>query len=87
MPSLIVNKIKILILLRFSLKKNNKCEEIKQDSILTKKKLSPFLNSLNKIKELFDLIMSKISSDGGDFPRIIEITLLNFYRLYKLVLL
>ena len=28
-----------------------------------------------KLKELFDLIISKISSDGGDFLRIIEIAL------------
>ena len=39
-------------------------------------KLSPFSNSLKiLIKELFDLIISKTSSDGGDFPRIIEIAL------------
>ena len=38
-------------------------------------KLSPFSNSLKKIKELFDLIISKISFDGGDFPSIIEIAL------------
>ena len=31
-----------------------------------------------KPKELVDLIISKISSDGGDFPRIIEITLFFF---------
>ena len=31
-------------------------------------KLSPFPNSFQKLKELFDLIIiSKISSDGGDF--------------------
>ena len=39
-------------------------------------KLSPFSNSeKNSLKELFDLIISKISSDGGDFPRIIKIAL------------
>ena len=32
--------------------------------------------SLFPFKELFDLIISKISSDGGDFPRTIEIALL-----------
>ena len=53
----------------------NKCEEIKQHNILTIMKLSPFSISLKKFKELFDFIISKISSDGGDFPRIIEIAL------------
>ena len=54
----------------------NKCEEIKQNNILTIVELSPFSNSLEKkLKELFDLIISKISSDGGDFRRIIEIAL------------
>ena len=48
---------------------------MKQKNILTIMKLSPFSNSLKKLKELFDLIISKISSDGGDFPRIIEIAL------------
>ena len=39
-------------------------------------KLSPFPNSFNELKELFDLIISKINLDGGDFPHIIEIPLL-----------
>ena len=39
-------------------------------------KLSPFSNSLKKkLKLLFDLIISKIGSDGDDFPRIIVIAL------------
>ena len=38
-------------------------------------KLCPISNSFKKLKELFNLIFSKISSDGGDFPRIIEIAL------------
>ena len=38
-------------------------------------KLSPFPKSFKNIKELFDLITSKMGSDGGDFPRIIEIAL------------
>ena len=39
-------------------------------------KLSPFSNYFKNLKELFDLIISKISSDDGDFQHIIEIALL-----------
>ena len=35
-----------------------------------------------KLKELFDLIISKISSEGGDFPRIIDIALFYLYSIY-----
>ena len=59
----------------FLLKKG---EEIQQNNILTRMKLFPFPDSFKNLKELFDLIISKISSDGGDFPRIIEITLFIF---------
>ena len=41
-------------------------------------KLSPFSKSFKNLKELFDLIISKINLDGGDFPRIIEIALFYF---------
>ena len=37
--------------------------------------LSPFSNFFKKISELFDLIITKISSDGGDFQRIRDIAL------------
>ena len=37
-------------------------------------KLPPFPNSF--FFKLFDWIISKISSDGGDFPRVIEIAFL-----------
>ena len=57
---------------------------MKQNTILTKKtKLSHFTNSLSikNLKELFVLIISKLISDGGDFPRVNEITLFNImYR-------
>ena len=52
----------------------SKCEEIKQNNILAKMKLSPF-PILKKSKELFNLIVSKISSDVGDFQCIVEIAL------------
>ena len=55
------------------------------DNVLTKRKkeiisLSILILFL-KLKELFDLIISEISSDGGDFPRIIEIALLRLLAL------
>ena len=44
---------------------------------LQKKKIIPFSKFFFfNLKELFYLIISKISSDGGDFPRIIEIALI-----------
>ena len=39
--------------------------KLKLNNILTIMKLSPFSNSFKNLKELFDLIISKISSDGG----------------------
>ena len=45
-------------------------------------KLYSFPNYFKKPKELFDLIIFKISSDGGDFPRIIEIALFYFYSIW-----
>ena len=38
-------------------------------------KLSPFPNYFKNLKELFDLIISKINSAGGDLPSIFEIAL------------
>ena len=58
-------------------------KEIQENDILTKMKLSLFSNSLKKLKELFDLITSKISSDGGDFPCIIDIALLFYTSINK----
>ena len=56
-------------------------EERKQNNILTKN--LPLQIVFNNLKELFDLIISKISSDGGDIQRIIEIALF----LYKICLI
>ena len=80
MANLNVNERKRLIFPSFGLFMEKKREEIKQNNILTKMKLSPFTNYFQKIKELLDLIICKISSDGGDFdfPHIIEIGLLCF---------
>ena len=77
MANLNVNEIKRLILLIFPFLL--KGEEIKQNNILTIMKLSPFSNSFYKLKELFDLIISKITSDGADFPRITKITRFRLY--------
>ena len=42
--------------------------------MMTENKIISFYKLFKK-KEFFDLIISKISSDGGDFLRIIEIAL------------
>ena len=51
--------------------------------------LSPFANSksFKNFKELFDLIISKISSDGGDYPRLIEIALFSIFPLSRYIYL
>ena len=46
--------------------------------------LTPFPNSLKKPEELFDLIFSKISSEGGKFLRIIEIALFLIFLILSL---
>ena len=47
------------------------------DNILTNIEIISLSNSFKYyLKELLDLIIYQISSDGGDFPRIIEIALL-----------
>jgi len=46
-------------------------------------KLSPFQSILKKLKELLDLIISKISPDGGDFPCIIEIALFLLFGSFR----
>ena len=74
-----VKEIKTLIFGEFFPFYQNKCEEIKQNNIFTIIKLSPFSNSLKKRKELFDLIISKTSSDDSDFPRVSEIALFLLY--------
>ena len=63
------------ILLGFCTFYQNIRELIGQKDILKKWKLSPFPNSLQKTKELFDLIFSKIIADGGISLRIIDISL------------
>ena len=69
-------EVKRLILLSFALFIKINIKKLKQNNILTEMKLSPFPNSFKKLKELFDLIISQISSAGDDFPRFIEISIL-----------
>ena len=54
------------------------------NNILTKIEIISLPNSFKNHKELFHLFASKIGSDGGDFPRIIEIALLFFIN-YKII--
>ena len=68
--------LKISLFIKISVKNLNKI------IFWQKLKLSPFPNSFKNPKELFDLIISKISSDNGDFPRIIEIALSILYSSY-----
>ena len=58
---------------------SNKREEIRQNDILTKTKLTSFPSSLKKPKICLTWFSLKISSDGGDFRRIIEIALFRNY--------
>ena len=57
----------------FPLKNKIKVKKLKQNNILTKMKLSPFPNYFKFI--VVRQIISKISSDGSDYPHIIEIAL------------
>ena len=49
----------------------NICE--KYNNYFDKNKMTSLSKSSLKTKELFDTIFSKICSEGGDFPHIIEI--------------
>ena len=60
-----------------------KREKIKQNNILTKLEINSLSKIFKNLKELLDLITSKISSDGGDFLRIIEIALFQFSLVFS----
>ena len=53
--------------------------------IFDKNEIIAFSKFFKIFKELFDLIMSKISSDGGDFPLIIVIALIYSFLLINSV--
>ena len=75
MVNLYVIEIKRLILLSLSLFIKINVKKLNKVIFWQKWNYLPFQILLKNLKELFDLIISKLSLDGGDFQRIIEIAL------------